>query len=95
MAACSGVVTSMITRAGTPKVKPGDEVEKGQILVSGIVDVYNDAKEVVNQRPVSADADILYVWTFLMRNICRICMNIRNTPAEKDKVAVWHCRQGD
>ena len=48
----------MITRAGTPKVKPGDEVEKGQILVSGIVDVYNDAKEVVNQRPVSADADI-------------------------------------
>ena len=76
-------MTSMITRAGTPKVKPGDEVEKGQILVSGIVDVYNDAKEVVNQRPVSADADILYVWTFLMRNICRICMNIRNTPAEK------------
>lgn len=58
VATCSGVVTSMITRAGTPKVKPGDEVEKGQILVSGIVDVYNDAKEVVNQRPVSADADI-------------------------------------
>ena len=49
VATCSGVVTSMITRAGTPKVKPGDEVEKGQILVSGIVDVYNDAKEVVNQ----------------------------------------------
>lgn len=33
-------------------------MKKGQILVSGIVDVYNDAKEVVNQRPVSADADI-------------------------------------
>ena len=26
--------------------------------MSGIVDVYNDAKEVVNQRLVSADADI-------------------------------------
>lgn len=34
VAACSGVVTSMITRTGTSKVKPGDEVEKGQILVS-------------------------------------------------------------
>ena len=30
-----GTITSMIVRSGIPLVKPGDEVEKGQILVSG------------------------------------------------------------
>lgn len=54
-----GVITSIVTRTGTPKVKKGDTVTAGQILVSGIVDVYNDAGEVASQRYTSADADIL------------------------------------
>lgn len=57
-ASCSGVVTSIVTRTGTPKVKKGDVVEQGQILVSGIVDIYNDEKEVIGQHYTSADADI-------------------------------------
>lgn len=57
-AACSGVVTSIITRTGTPKVKKGDVVEQGQILVSGVVDIYNDANEITGCYYKSADADI-------------------------------------
>ena len=39
-------------------VKPGDEVKKGDILVSGKVEVKNDAGEVVNYHYQNADADI-------------------------------------
>lgn len=54
-----GVISSIITRTGTPKVQKGDTVTAGQILVSGIVDVHNDAGEVVSQIYTRADADIL------------------------------------
>ena len=55
----AGVVVSMVTRSGVPKVTVGDTVNAGDILVSGCVDVLNDAKEVVKQNYVYADADIV------------------------------------
>ena len=55
----TGIVQSIITRSGVPLVKAGDEVHVGDILVSGTVDVLNDAKEVVAQKKVKADADIV------------------------------------
>lgn len=54
----AGVVTSIITRQGTPLVHVGDMVEKGDILVSGAVEILNDSKEVVGVSYVHADADI-------------------------------------
>ena len=54
-----GVISSIVTRTGTPKVKKGDTVTAGQILVSGIVDVHNDSGEVVSQKYTRADADIM------------------------------------
>ena len=39
-------------------VKPGDVVRKGDILVSGIVEVTNDFGEIINKKPVIASADI-------------------------------------
>ena len=53
-----GRITSIVTRNGVPLVKPGDEVKKGDILVSGKVEVKNDAGEVVNYHYQNADADI-------------------------------------
>lgn len=55
----SGVVVSMITRNGTPKVAVGDAVEVGDILVSGTIEVLNDAKEVAKYHYVTSDADIV------------------------------------
>lgn len=54
-----GVITKIITRKGTPYVHIGDAVKKGDILVSGRIDVMNDAGEVVNYHYERADADIL------------------------------------
>lgn len=54
----NGIVTSMIVRTGTPKVKIGDIVKKGDILVSGVIDVIGDNETMVNRYSVVADADI-------------------------------------
>lgn len=53
-----GTITSMITRSGTPLVHIGDEVKKGDILVSGKIGVLNDSGEVTSYEYVQADADI-------------------------------------
>ena len=53
-----GIITAMITRSGVPQVHVGDAVKKGDILVSGRIEVLNDAKEVVDYRYCRSDADI-------------------------------------
>ena len=52
------MITSIVTRSGVPKVKVGDSVKKGDILVSGHIPVYNDQKEIINYKYCDADADI-------------------------------------
>ena len=54
-----GVIKSIVTRNGVPQVVAGDEIQTGNILVSGTVDVLNDAKEVIAYRYVTSDADIV------------------------------------
>lgn len=55
----AGIVHSIITRKGTPLVKAGDKVEKGQILVSGVVKIMDDAGNHVANMYAQSDADIL------------------------------------
>jgi len=54
-----GIVRSIITREGTPVVEEGQEVKKGDVLVSGRVEILGDSGEVVETRLLAADADIL------------------------------------
>ncbi|MBR6698194.1 MAG: sporulation protein YqfD [Lachnospiraceae bacterium] len=53
-----GVISKIVTRSGTAMVKAGDSVKKGDILVKGQIEVYNDYKEVEYIRYVHADASI-------------------------------------
>lgn len=53
------VITSIITRNGTPMVKSGSRVSAGDILVGSQLDIYNDSNEIVDHVYVTADADIL------------------------------------
>ncbi len=57
-ATVSGKVVSIITRSGVPKVKTGDEVKKGDILVAGEVPVYNDDETIKEYMYVRSDADV-------------------------------------
>ena len=56
----------MITRRGTPLVKKGDQVEKGDLLVSGLLPIYNDSQEIVGYEKTNASAD---VWIKYEENI--------------------------
>lgn len=51
-------ITSIVTRSGTPMVKKGDIAAKGDILVSGIVEITDDYGEHLRYDYVRADADI-------------------------------------
>ncbi len=58
------VVTSIITRKGTPQVKAGSEVKAGDVLVSSRLDIYNDSQEIINYVYTCSDADILGQTTY-------------------------------
>lgn len=59
IASRDGVITSIVTRKGTPMVKAGDVVKKGDILVSGIINVMGDFEVILEKETVVADADVL------------------------------------
>ena len=59
----SGTVSYIITRSGVRQVALGDTVEKGDVLVSGAVPVYNEDTTVRKYQFVQSDADILLRYT--------------------------------
>ncbi|MBO5472656.1 MAG: sporulation protein YqfD [Lachnospiraceae bacterium] len=54
----AGTVSYIITRSGVPQVSVGDQVEKGDVLVSGAVPVYNEDTTIRKYQFVQSDADI-------------------------------------
>ena len=77
VAAKDATIASIITRSGTPKVKKGDKVKKGGLLVCGRQEILDDNGEVGTYYYKSADADI-YGITFYdysddipMKMICK------------------------
>lgn len=54
-----GKIISIVTRSGTPLVKAGDEVKKGQTLVQGTYEVLDDTGVVKSVQMVYADALII------------------------------------
>ncbi len=58
VASKDGIITQIITRSGVPMVHVGDEVKRGDILVSGRVEIKNDAQETIRYQYQQSDADI-------------------------------------
>lgn len=54
----TAVVTSIITRTGTPMVKKGDEVNQGDVLIAGKYQILGDDQAVIEERMVRADGDV-------------------------------------
>ncbi len=54
-----GVIVSMVTRSGIPKVNVGAQIVKGDVLVEGGVPIFNDDSTVKRYDFCIADADIM------------------------------------
>lgn len=58
-ASVSGVITKMVTRTGTPLVGVGSIVSAGDVLISGLIPVYNDDETLKTMHQTQADGDII------------------------------------
>lgn len=81
----SGIIHSIVTRSGTPMVHVGDEVEEGDILVSGTVYVYDDYETVISKKKVCADADILIDTVYEYKDSLKIKYTYKIFTGEKKK----------
>ena len=63
----NGIVDSIIVRQGTPMVKAGDEVTKGDILISGKVDIIADDYTIKETYLCNADGDVYLIYDYPMK----------------------------
>lgn len=59
IASKNGTILSIVTRKGMPMVAQGNQVEKGELLVTGCVEVLDDSGEVKGYQYQNSDADVL------------------------------------
>lgn len=85
VAETAGTVVSILVRAGKAAVQPGDEVEKGQILVEGMLPVTNDSGEVERTLFVRADADIRLRTTKIYRKWVPHFQTVRSYTGKKQR----------
>ena len=60
----NGVVDSIVVRQGTPMVKEGDEVAKGDILITGKVDIIADDYTIKDTYLCNADGDVYLIYEY-------------------------------
>ncbi len=53
-----GILTDVVVRSGKATREKGDEVKKGDILISGTVNIYNDYDELLETNYVASDGDV-------------------------------------
>ena len=59
VATSDATIQSIVVQNGTPLVKEGDMVKKGDVLISGAVNLYDDANEVLQTNFITAKGKIL------------------------------------
>ncbi|MCI8416180.1 MAG: sporulation protein YqfD [Lachnospiraceae bacterium] len=64
VAAKDGTLTSILVRSGVPKAQAGEAVEEGQLLISGTLDILDDAGTVLRNQYVPSDGTIYAETTY-------------------------------
>ena len=59
VAASDGIVMEISVASGSAQVRAGDVVRRGQILISGVLDVFGDNETLVERRPVLAQGSVV------------------------------------
>lgn len=84
-AARDGVVAQIITRAGVPQVKAGDEVKAGDVLIGGLVPVANDDGTVREWDRVVADGDVILTCTRTVSLSQPFCYQYKNYTGQEKR----------
>lgn len=79
------VIERIITRNGVPQVLAGAEVKKGDLLVSGRIEIVDDAGNVVNYRYTRSDADIFGYTTVVYRDSFPLLHSVKQTTGNSTK----------
>lgn len=80
-----GIITEIIMRSGVPCVNIGDEIKYGDVLVSGIVEVKNDAGEVIREDYKKSDADIFAEVSLPYRDFCENSHHMKSYTDEQKR----------
>lgn len=76
-------IYSIVTSSGTPVVAAGDDVRKGDILISGTVNICNDEGEVVDTRYVAAGGEVYGVAKLAYSDSVQAVHYIKNVRDER------------
>ena len=63
-----GTIINIVTRKGVTQVHIGDDINVGDILICGAVPILNDAKEIIDYKYETPDADIIVKTTINYNN---------------------------
>ena len=82
-AAREGIITSVLVRSGVSQIQVGDEVEQGQLLVQGRIDILNDSGEVAGYQYTAADADVYARTTYTYYDEFVLSHEVRHPTGKK------------
>lgn len=82
-AAREGIITSVLVRSGVSQIQAGDEVEQGQLLVQGRIDILNDSGEVAGYQYTAADADVYARTTYTYYDEFVLSHEVRHPTGKK------------
>lgn len=90
VASCSGTVVQIVTRQGTAKVHQGDKIKKGDVLISGVVDIIGDNDTLLGEQYVKAQGDVLIETKKKYRDECLIKQKQKVYTGEEKRIYQWN-----
>lgn len=86
----NGIIVEIITRSGTPCVKVGDQIKEGDLLISGTLEVKNDAGEIVRKEQKAADADVFAEVEIEYHDVCNKIQQEKEYTKRRQKQIYWN-----
>lgn len=92
VAPCDGVIESIVTMAGTPMVKKGDVVSKGQVIIDGKVEIIDDFGENISNKNVLASGNVYILGEYYYES--KLDINYKSKEYKNNK-KIYYVRVGD
>lgn len=84
----SGIITAMVVRSGVPQKNVGDKVQKGEILISGNLPIYEDDGTIRTYHYCQSDGDVYIKKTLSFSKSFEKKQN-KLLPDEKSRCIYW------